>query len=55
MPPCLHVRMGMQRAIKWNSDRNQHIDFCLCIGDDTSDELMFTTLKEQDQVRASPL
>ena len=47
--------MGLQRAIKWMRDRNQPIDFCLCIGDDTSDELMFTTLTEQDQVLSSPL
>lgn len=27
------------------------VDFCLCVGDDTSDELMFSTLNEQDQIK----
>lgn len=43
----------LQRAIDWIQNQGNKIDFCLCVGDDTSDELMFKTLNEQTQVRTA--
>ena len=48
MPACMR-----QRAIDWVQNQGKEIDFCLCVGDDTSDELMFKTLNEQTQVRTA--